>query len=81
MRNTKTPTDSLTLYAHRHLEHVLLAIAETARRKATAILEAGGAYEVRVCMEINTTPRITLVLIDDECEEHELHRIGGEPDR
>jgi hypothetical protein len=81
MRNTKTPTDSLTLYAHRHLEHVLLAINETERRKATAILEAGGAYEVRVRMEINTKPCITLVIKDDECEEHELHTVGGEPDR
>jgi hypothetical protein len=34
-----------------------------------------------VCMEMNTKPCITLVVIDDECEEHELHSVGGEPDK
>lgn len=75
MPKTKIPTDDLTLCAHQHLQRVLAGLDDAVRRMATAALESGGAFEVRVCMEINTEPCITLVLIDDECEEHQLHMV------
>jgi hypothetical protein len=81
MSKTKIPTDGLALHAYQHLQRVLAGLNDDARRTANARLEAGGAYEVRVCMEVNTKPCITLVVIDDECEEHQLHTVGGEPDK